>query len=282
LGDLFEDVEFSTSLSGVSSVVGVIESAFLLFGGESLRSVLKFLFVLLESSSLVGESGNNLSELSSVSGKFGLGLFSELGDLDHQVVEVDLSLDFGFNVFIEEGGEIDLELFEEADALGKGGTVKGGSDFDEGLDWVGWTEFGELDENFGGGVWGDGSEFWDDDLKSVKDEFGLFLSGEEVFGVLSSLHSGGSFLLIEHNKHVFTGFDVFLEVSLSGSERFDSLGGLLDLVGGMRNSGFVVGDLIGAFTHFDGVSIISGSLLVSKVVHHVSDHVSDVLHWASR
>jgi len=191
-------------------------------------------------------------------------------------------LDFSFNIVVEESGEINLELFEETDAFSKGSTVKGGSNFDKGLDWVGGTEFSEFNENFGGGVWGDGSEFWDDDLKSVKNELGLFLSGEEVFGVLSSLGSGGGFLFIKHNKGLFTGGDVLDKSSLSGSERFDGLSSFLDLVSGVRDSGVIVGDLVGAFTHFGGVSIISSLLLGSEIIHHVSDHVSNVLHWSSR
>ena len=106
-------------------------------------------------------------------------------------------------------------------------------------------------------MWGDGSKRGDDDLKGVEDELGLLLSGEEVFGVLGSLGSGSGFLFVKHDKGGLTGGDVLDESSLSGSERFDGLGGLLDLVGGVRDSGVVVGNLVSAFTHFGGVSVIS-------------------------
>jgi hypothetical protein len=282
LGNLFEDFEFSRSLVGVSVVVGIVKFALLGLGGESVSGVRELLLVLSKSSSLVGEGGGDFSKFGSISGKLSFGLRSEVSDGDHQVIEVNLGLDLSFDIFVEESGEINLELFEETDALGKGGTVKRRSDFNEGGDWVGGTEFGELNEDLRSGVWGDGSKFWDDDLKSVKDELGLFLSGEEIFGVLSSLGSSGSFLLVEHNKGGFTGGDVLDKSSLSRSERFDSLGGFLDLVGGVRHSSVIVGNLIGAFTHFGGVSVISSLLLGSKVVHHVSDEVGNVLHWGVR
>jgi len=279
LGDLFEDIEFSGSLLSVSVVVSIVEFALLGLGGESVRSVLELLLVLSKSSLLVLEGGGDFSELGSVSGKLGLGLGSKVSDGDHEVIEVNLGLDLSLNIVVKEGGEINLELLEETDALGKGGTIKGGSDLNEGGDWVGVTEFGKLNEDLRGGVWGDGSKLGDDDLKGVKDELGLLLSGEEVLGVLGSLGSGSSFLLIKHNESGLTGGDVLLEGSLSGSERFDGLGGLLDLVGGVGDSGVVGSNLLGAFTHLGGVSVISSLLLGSKVVHHVSDEVGNILHW---
>jgi len=278
LGDLFEDLEFGRSLLGVSVVVGIVEFALLGLGSETVGGVLEFLLVLSESSLLVLEGGLDFSELGSISGKLGLGLGSEVSDGDHQVVEVDLSLDLSLNIIIKEGSEINLELLEETDALGKGGTVKGGGDLNEGGDWVGGTEFGELNEDLRGGVWGDGSKLGDDDLKGVEDELGLLLSGEEVLGVLGSLGSGGGFLFVKHDKGGLTGGDVLDESSLSGSKRFDGLGGLLDLVGGVGHSSVVVGDLVGTFTHLDGMSVISRGLLASEVVHHVSDEVGNVLH----
>jgi len=278
LGNLIEDLEFGRSLAGVSVVVSIVEFALSGLGGKSVRSVGEFLLVLSKSSLLVLEGSLDFSELSFVSGKLGLGLSSKVSDLDHKVIEVDLSLDLSLNILIEEGGEIDLELLEETDALGKGGTIKGGGDLNEGGDWVGVTEFGKLNEDLRGGVWGDGSKLGDDDLKGVEDELGLLLSGEEVLRVLGSLGSGSELLVVKHDEGSLTGGDVLGESSLSGSERFDGLGGLLDLVGGVRDSGVVVSDLIGAFTHLGGVSVISILLLFSEVVHHISDEVSDVLH----
>jgi len=278
LGDLFEDLEFSGSLVSVSVVVSIVEVALLGLGGESVSSILELLLVLSESSLLVDESGRDFSEFGSISGKLGLGLSSEVGDGDHEVIEVNLGLDLSLNIVVKESGEINLELLEETDALGKSGTVKGGSDLNEGGDWVGVTEFGKLNEDLRGGVWGDSSKLGDDDLKGVEDELGLLLSGEEVLGVMGSLGSGGGLLLIEHDEGGLTGGDVLDESSLSGSERFDGLGGLLDLVGGVGDSGVVVGDLVGTFTHLGGVSVISSLLLASEVVHHVSDEVGNVLH----
>jgi len=279
LGNLFEDLEFTGSLSSVSVVVSIVEFALLGLGGESVSGVRELLLVLSKSSLLVLESSRNFSEFSSVSGKLGLGLGSKVGDGDHEVIEVNLSLDLSLYIVVKEGGEIDLELLEETDALGKGGSVKRGSDLNEGGDWVGVTEFGKLNEDLRGGVWGDGSKLGDDDLKGVEDELGLLLSGEEIFGVLGSLGSGGSFLLIKHNEGGLTGGDVLDESSLSGSERFDGLGGLLDLVGGVGDSSVVGGDLVGTFTHLDGVSVVSRGLLGSEVVHHISDEVGNILHW---
>jgi len=279
LGDLIEDLEFGRSLGGVSVVVSIVEFALLGLGGESVSSVLELLLVLRESSLLVLKGSLDFSEFGSISGKLGLGLSSEVGDGDHEVIEVNLGLDLSLNVLIKEGGEVNLELLEETDALGKGGTVKRGGDLNEGGDWVGVTEFGKLNEDFGGGVWGDGSKLGDDDLKGVENELGLFLSGEEVFGVLGSLGSGGSFLFIKHDEGSLTSGDVFLESSSSTSEGLDGLGGLLDLVGGVGDSGVVVGDLVSTFTHFSGVSVVSILLLASEVVHHVSDEVGNVLHW---
>ena len=279
LGDLVEDLEFSGSLVGVSLVVSIVELALLGLGVETVSGVLKLLLVLLESSLLVREGTLNFSELGSVSGKLGLGLRSEVGDLDHEVVEVNLSLDLSLNIFIKEGGEVNLELLEETDALGKGGTIKGGGDLNESGDWVGVTEFGELNKDLRGGVWGDGSKLGDDDLKSVEDELGLLLSGEEVLGVLGSLGSCGSFLLIKHDEGLLTSSDVLDELSSSRSKRFDGLGGLLDLVGGVGDSSVVGSDLIGAFTHLVGVSSISFLLLSSEIAHHVSNEVGNILHW---
>ena len=178
---MLKDVEFTRSLLGVSVVVGVVEVALLGLGGESVSGVLELLLVLLKSSSLVHKGGFDLNEFGVIGGELGFGLSSEVGDLDHEVIEVNLGLDLSLNVLIKEGGEVNLELLEETDALGKGGTVKRGGDLNEGGDWVGVTEFGKLNEDFGGGVWGDGSKLGDDDLKGIEDELGLFLSGEEVF-----------------------------------------------------------------------------------------------------
>jgi len=282
LGDLFEDLEFTRSLLSVSVVVSIVEFALLGLGGEAVSGVTEFLLVLSKSSLLVLEGSFDFSELGSISGKLGLGLGSEVGDGDHEVIEVNLSLDLSLNIVVKEGGEVNLELLEETDALGKGGTIKGGSDLNEGGDWVGVTEFGKLNEDLRGGVWGDGSKLGDDDLKGVEDELGLLLSGEEVFGVLGSLGSGSGLLFVKHDEGGLTGSDVLDESSLSGSERFDGLGGLLDLVGGVRDSGVVVGNLISTFTHLGGVSVISRLLLASKVVHHVSDEVGNVLHGGVR
>lgn len=279
MGDLLEDLEFTRSLLGVSVVVSIVELALLGLGSKSVSGVLELLLVLSESSLLVLEGGLDFSELGSISGKLGLGLGSEVSDGDHKVVEVDLSLDLSLNIVVKEGGEVNLELLEETDALGKGGTVKGGSDLNEGGDWVGGTELGELNEDLRGGVWGDGSKLGDDDLKGVEDELGLLLSGEEVLGVLGSLGSGGGLLFVKHDEGLLTGGDVLDEGSLSLSERFDGLGGLLDLVGGVGDSGVVVGDLLGTFTHLGGVSVISSLLLASEVVHHISDEVGNILHW---
>merc|ERR1719284_1040400 len=115
------------------------------------------------------------------------------------------------------GGEINLKLFEETNASVESGTVKRRGDLNEGLDGVGGTDLGELNEDLRGGVWGDGLKLGDDDLKGVKNELGLFLSGEEVNRVLGSLGSGGSFLFIEHDEGGLTSGDVLLEGSLSRS-----------------------------------------------------------------
>jgi len=279
LGDLLEDIEFTVSLVGVSLVVSIVELALLGLGVETVSGVLELLLVLRESSLLVLHGTLNFSELGSVSGELGLGLSSEVGDGDHEVVEVNLSLDLSLNIFIKEGGEVNLELLEETDALGKGGTIKGGGDLNESGDWVGVTEFGELNKDLRGGVWGDGSKLGDDDLKGVEDELGLLLSGEEVFGVLGSLGSSGSFLLIKGDELLLTLLDVSIELSSSLSERSDSLGGLLDLVGGVGDSTVVLSDLVGAFTHLVGVSNIGFLLLSLEIVDHVSNEVGNILHW---
>lgn len=130
-------------------------------------------------------------------------------------------------------------------------------------------------------MWGDSFKFGDNNFKSVEYQFGLFLSGEEVFVVLSSLGSGSSFLFIKHDEGSFTGGDVFLEDSLSGSEGFDSNGGFSNFVGSMIHSSLESSELVITFTHFGGMSFVSVSLLSSEVSHHVSDEVSDVLHWGS-
>jgi len=137
LSDLFEDIEFSTSLFGVSSVVSIVEFAFLGLSGKSIRSILEFLLVLTKSSLLVDKSGFNFSELIFVSSKLFFGFFSEIGNGNHQIIEVDCSLDFSLNIIIEESGEINLELFEETNTFAQSSTVKRRSDFNEGLDWVG-------------------------------------------------------------------------------------------------------------------------------------------------
>merc|ERR1719408_522965 len=102
---------------------------------------------------------------------------------------VDLGLDLVLSVVFEELSKIDLKFFKKSDAFGESFTVKGGSNFDKSSDWVSGTKFGELHKGFSGGMWGDSLEFWDDDLKSVKNELGLFLSGEEIDGVFLSFSS---------------------------------------------------------------------------------------------
>ena len=125
MGDLLEDVEFSRSLGSVSLIVLVVEFTFGGLGGESSSSVLELLLVLLKSSLLVDEGSVDFFEFSSVSGKLSFGGLSESSNFDHEVVKINLSLDFSFDVITEEGGEIDLELFEETDALVESGTIKG-------------------------------------------------------------------------------------------------------------------------------------------------------------
>jgi len=201
--------------------------------------------------------------------------------LDHEVIEIDLSLSFSFKVGVEEFREINLKVFKKADASGKSITVKGRSNFNKGSNGVGGTEFGKFHEGFSGGVGGDGLKFGDDDFKSVEHQSGLFLSGEEIFMVLSSLGSGGNFLFIKHDEGSFTGLDILLEDSLSGSEGFDGNSSFGNFVGGVVHSGLESSELVFAFSHFGGMTFVSSGLLLSKVGHHVSDEVGNVLHWGS-
>ena len=84
LGDLFEDLEFGTSLSGISVVVSIVEFALLGLGSESVRGVLELLLVLSESSLLVHEGGLDFSELGSISSKLGLSAVSPSGKPEKQ------------------------------------------------------------------------------------------------------------------------------------------------------------------------------------------------------
>jgi hypothetical protein len=211
-----------------------------------------------------------------------LGDLSHFSDLDHVVIEVDLGLDLTLKVLFKESGEVNLEVFKEADASGKSIGVKRRSNFNKGGNWVGGTEFGKFHEGLSGGVWGDSLKFGDDDFKSVEDEFGLFLSFEEEGAVNLSLMSLIFLKFIKINKCLSVDDDSLLELSSLGGEGPDSLGGFGDLVGGVVDSGLVVSLLCGTFTHFDGVSVIGFLLLFSEVVHHVSDEVGNVLHGAFR
>ncbi len=160
-------------------IVGIVKITFNNLGFKSSGGTFKFLFVFLQSSSLVNKRSLGLSKFLSVVGKFLLGDLSHLSNLDHVVVEVDLILDLDFEVLFKESGEVNLEGFEEGDASVKSIGIKGRSNFNEGGDGVGGTEFGKLHEGLSGGVWGDSLKFGDDNLKSVEDELGLFLSLEE-------------------------------------------------------------------------------------------------------
>jgi hypothetical protein len=194
-------------------------------------------------------------KFSLVSGELFSGGMSHGRDFSHQGVEIDLSLDLIFDVIFEELLEIDLEFLKESDALGKSFTVEGGSDFNKGSDWVGSAEFGKFHEGFSGSVWGDSLKFWNDNLKGVKDELGLFLSGEEIDAILLSLLSGSSLFSVEHFQGGLTNLNCLLEFSSSLSESFDSLGSFLDLSGSMRDSVVEVLDLFSALSSLDGVNI---------------------------
>jgi len=45
-------------------------------------------------------------------------------------------------------------------------------------------------------VWGNSFDFWDNNFEGIEDLFGLFLSGEEVNIIISSLFSGLDFSFI--------------------------------------------------------------------------------------
>jgi hypothetical protein len=263
-------------------IVGIVKITFNNLSFKSSGGGFKFLLVLLKSSSLVNKGSFSLSKFLFVVGKLLLGDLSHLSNSDHVVVEVDLGLDLVFEVLFKESGEVNLEVFEEGDASVKSISIEGRSNFNEGGDGVGGTEFGKFHEGFSGGVWGDGLKFGDDDFKGVEDEFGLFLSLEEEGVVGSSLSSLVFLKLIKVDKGLLVDNDLFLELLSLLGEGSNSLGGFRDLVGGVIDSGGVISLLLFAFTHLDGVSVIGFLLLFSKVVHHVSDEVSNILHGAFR
>lgn len=75
-------------------------------------------------------------------------------------------------------------------------------------------------------------------------------------------------------------FDDFLLESGSFGGKFpNGLGRFLDLIGCMSHSGVVVSFLLLAFTHLSSVVFISILLLLLEVVNHISDEVSNILHW---
>jgi len=258
----------------------VVEVALDGLGGETLGGGLEFLVVLVESSSLGDEGGFSLSELLTVISKLLLGKFSDFSDLNHIVVVFDLVVDLLLKVFLEESGEVGLEVLKEADASGEGISVERGGDLDEGGDGVGGTDLGELHEGLSGGVGSDGLKLGDDDLKGVKDELGLLLSLEEKFVVGSSLDFGGFLLGIEHLKSVTVLDNSFLEVRSLGGVSSDGLSGFLDLVSGMLDSGVVVSLLGLAFVHLGGMSLIGLLLLFLEVVDHVLEEVGNIGHGA--
>jgi hypothetical protein len=263
-------------------IVGIIKIAFNNLGFKSSGGTLKFLFVFLQSSSLVNKRSLGFSKFLGVVGKFLLGDLSHFGNLDHVVVEVNLGLDLSFKVLFKESSEVDLEVFKKSNASGKSISIKGGSNLNESGNGVGGTEFGKLHEGLSGGVGGDSLKFGDDNLKSVEDELGLFLSFEEEGVVGGSLRSLVFLKLVKIDKGLLVDDDLFLELLSLLGESSDGLGGFGDLVGGVIDSGLVVSLLLSAFTHLDGVSVVSILLLFSKVVHHVSDEVSNILHGAFR
>jgi hypothetical protein len=223
-------------------------------GIKSFAGVVKLLGVLLESSLLVSQSLFDFLEFKTIGGELLFSGFSQGRNLSHEFVKVDLSLDLVLHVVLKELGEIDLEFFQKSDALGQGFSVKGGSNFDESGNWVSSTELSKLHKGLSSGVWGDSLKLWDDDLKSVKDELGLFLSGEEVNTVFLSLGSCGFLFSIVKFELGLTGLDVFLKSSSSLSQGFDGTSSLLDLVGGMGDSLVEFIHLFSTFSSLDGVS----------------------------
>ncbi len=280
--NLVEDIQFSIPLHGISLIVSIIKVALNDLSFKSSGGTFKLLFVLSKSSPLVDKGSLSLSKFLSVIGKFLLGDLSHFSDLDHVFVEVDLELDLCFEVLFKEGSEVNLEVFEKADASGKGIGVKGGSNLNKGSNGVGSTKFSKLHEGLSSSVWGDSLKLGNDNLKSVEDEFGLFLSLEEEGVVDLSLLSLVFLKLIEVDKGLLVDDDLLLELASLLGECPDGLGGFGDLVGGMVDSGLVVSLLLFAFSHFDGVGVIGFLLLFSEVVHHVSDEVGNILHWAFR
>lgn len=240
MSNFLKDIKLSVSLLSISLVVSIVKSTFSSLSSKSSSGVLKFLLVLRKSSLLVNKSSFDFREFVSVSSEFFFSIFSQGSNFDHKIIEVNLGLDFSFNVIIKESGEINLELFKKSDAFVKSSTIKRGSNFNKSLDWVRGTNLRKFNESFSSSVWGNGFKLGNDNFKSIEDEFGLFLSSKEIFTVFGSLSSSSNFLLMKHNKHLFTSINVFDELSLSASKRFDSLSSFLDFISSMRNSGVVV------------------------------------------
>jgi len=108
LGNLFEDIKFLISLVSISVISGIISVTFIYFSGETSGGRFEFLFVFGKSSLLVFKGGFNFSEGNSVLSEFSFGSFSHFSNLNHEVIEINLSLDFIFNIVIKEYGEINL------------------------------------------------------------------------------------------------------------------------------------------------------------------------------
>lgn len=121
---MFKDGEFTISLFSISVISGIVKFTFFSLSFSTGGGSFEFFGVFSKSSFLVNKGGFNFNEFGFVLGKLLFGSFSKSGDLDHKVIEIDLSLCFGFKVGVEEFGEINLKVFEKTDASGKSITIK--------------------------------------------------------------------------------------------------------------------------------------------------------------
>jgi len=172
-----------------------------------------------------------------------------------------------------------VELLHLVDDVGEGLLGEGRGDLDEGEDWVGGSNLGQLskDKAVIVGVWGDSGQLLNDQFQSSQDFWGLLLSSGELSGISSS---GGIQFVLSGVQDLQLGLlnSNFSSDSgnLSGQDLDFSLGGI-SLEGVISDTSVKGGDGISTLLFLGVVDGIGISLLSDQIQSDLFQQLSNSL-----
>jgi hypothetical protein len=110
------------------------------------------------------------------------------------------------------------------------------------FDWVGFTDFRQLDQNLSVRLRTDSFQFWEDHVESFDGLLGVSDSGGVGLGVSSSVLLDEFQMVVDHNHLVLEGGDLGFEIGDLGSEIADFFDGLTDVGDGAVDSSIKIFD----------------------------------------